>query len=352
MPQCSPPAPPPVDDSPTSLERPETNRQTPVYGPSGVHGEEVSLSQTFRHSGWRRERQMVYAALVRTSQGLSRVKAFADCGNRSYVYRSDGHPPQYKIGGSACHDRWCVPCATDRSRLLAANIVDALRGARSRFVTLTLRSTDSPLADQVQRLYRSFAALRKTRTWREVITGGCAVCEVTYSASREQWHPHLHVLCNGKYIPQQALAAAWLRVTGDSHIVDVRLVRSRQDAGRYVAKYVSKPLSNTFVARPDRLDEVITALKGKRLCLTFGDWRGIALLERPESGNWEPLGPLVSVLYDALDGQAEARKAIAAIAGGNADAWLKLAAQQRPPPTMPTARQRQGLLNTLWRPPE
>lgn len=316
----------------TSLEPPETSRTLSVCPSIGVDGLPVSLSETFRHSGWHRERKLVHASLVRTSQTLARRKAFEACGHRAWVYQSADDPRHFRMGGSSCRDRWCLPCAQERARIIASNIAERLPGQRSRFLTLTLQSSDTPLADQLQRLYAAFAKLRKTKCFRKGATGGVATIEVTFSPERQQWHPHLHVLLSGKYIPHSEIRAEWLRCTGDSTIVHINLVRSKDAAARYVAKYVSKPLSNSFVNRPDRLDEIISAMKGRRLCLTFGDWRGVSLTNAPDPGEWILVGSLDDVCDKALRGDTDALAVIDALAGQRAHDLMTLAARSRPPP--------------------
>jgi hypothetical protein len=81
----------------------------------------------------------------------------------------------------------------------------------------------------------------------------------------------------------------------------------------YITKYASKPLDPTVVRVPDRLDEAVVALKGKRLCMTFGLWRGYKLTEPPESGTWIQLGTLDEILEQAEQGDPAAQTALEAL---------------------------------------
>jgi hypothetical protein len=330
-------------DSLTSLEPLETAVQQPPYGPAGVLGDEVPLSETFIHSGWRRERRLVYESLRRTNQTASRRDAFASCGSRAFVYATLDENPRFRLAGSACHDRWCLPCAKARSSVLAANILERIAVTRTRFVTLTLVSSDAPLADQLDFLYSAFRQLRKTKTWSKATKGGCAVLELTYNPSREQWHPHLHALTHGSFLPQKDLRAEWWRITKTSNIVDIRLPPSKSHIAKYLAKYAGKPLNNTFVARPDVLDEAIVALKGRRLCLTFGDWRGVSLLQTEDAPETQCIGSLDSITRKALSGDVWAQNVLQQLAGNLAESWTVYVARrlgpQRPEPppmTQPT----------------
>ena len=316
----------------SSLDPPETKPESPYTPDGGGVCSDSSLSETFRHSGWRRNRGLIYASLLRTRQTVSRIAAFLECGLHAYVYRTVDPPHAYRLGGSSCRDKFCLPCARDRSHTLATNIVKALRTARPRFLTLTLRHSDRPLAEQLDRLYRSFAKLRARAAWKSHVIGGCAILEIKWIESSQAWHPHLHCLVHGRYFDQRALKSAWYAVTGDSYITDIRAIPNEETVARYVTKYAGKPFDNTFINRPGLLDEAIEAVRARRLCLTFGTWRGIKLTEVPCDRDWESLGSFECVIYAAINGDPESMAAIESICKGNTEAVLQAAETARPPP--------------------
>jgi hypothetical protein len=122
-----------------------------------------------------------------------------------------------------------------------------------------------------------------------------------------QWHPHLHIVTEGTYIEQKALSRAWHEVTGDSSIVDIRRVADSGDVSRYVCKYVTKPADATIFPVPDRLDEFICAIGGRRLCLTFGTWRGFKLDADPQDvATWVTIGSVETLRNDAAAGDPNA----------------------------------------------
>jgi hypothetical protein len=61
-------------------------------------------------------------------------------------------------------------------------------------------------------------------------------------------------------------------------------VKNVEITGRYVTKYASKPLNTSFANSPALLDEALRALKGRRLCLTFGSWYGTPLTDAEDDG--------------------------------------------------------------------
>lgn len=223
-----------------------------------------------------------------------------------------------------------MPCARTRSHTIATNLVRQCKKETVRFITLTLKHDTRPLRDQLDRLYVCFRELRRTHLWKQKVTGGAALLEVTFARTSRAWHPHLHVLCNGKYILNDALSAAWLTITGDSFVVDVRLVRDNWRIASYVAKYVTKSIPAAISNDPDRLAELIGACRNRRLVLTFGTWRGFKLSEKLDTTAWKNIGPLPDVLRDAAAGNLEAREQIDALRRTHAEL---LAVHERSPPT-------------------
>lgn len=281
--------------------------------------------QGFRHSGWRHQRHRVYAAFTALGETGRRRERFAACGSNAWVMRSEEDRPRYRLAADYCHDRWCQPCAVARSRLIAANLRPVIQDVPHRFITLTLRSEGEPLATLLRKLYRSFARLRRSKLWASTIKGGVAICEITYNQDKQLWHPHLHVIATGKFLPQAQLSATWLKLTGNSPVVDIRLIRGHEQCVGYICKYASKPINPTFAHDHDRLCEAILALRGRKLALTFGSWRGIRLTEVHDETTWTPFQPLQTVRDHALRGDQEARRILALCLG--MDAWLLI-----PPP--------------------
>lgn len=292
-----------------------------------------NFAQTFRHSGWLPLRTRVYRALRRTHQAASRISAFADCGSQAYLVRSLTDPSDVRVAGSSCHDRFCVPCANERSRAITANVIAHLGTTRVRFLTLTVKTDTEPLTDCLAKLYDGFLALRRSTLWRRRVKGGVAFVELKYNPDPGRWHPHIHALITGSYIPLQELKRAWLVATGDSHIVHIARVHGSDHVARYCAKYASKPLNRSFSSDDERLDEAILALKGRRLATTFGGWRKVLLVDHPDESGWENIGSLDSWITKALHGDEEARLLIQRLDAAFLPALLESQpTNPRPPP--------------------
>jgi hypothetical protein len=280
------------------------------------------------------------------------MDSFASCGDRAFLLRRIDQPDLVRVAGSACRDRWCVPCSRDRARTIAANLIQYTAGLKLRFLTLTLKHRDALLSEQLARLHNSFERLRRTKTWVRHVKGGAVMLEVTYDPLHGLWHPHLHVLFEGSYFPHDCLRDMWHRITGDSYIVDIRPVDGPAHVHRYIAKYVAKPCSSEIVRHDTVLDEFLQALHGKRLCATFGVWRGFQLCESPPSDRWENLGSLDEWLRRARAGDAEAIETLShldAQAVRNATAALPEEAGPARDPPLPLDWHKQYDMYDLYR---
>lgn len=272
----------------------------------------------FRHETWFRHRAHVLEALALDdpdphawiriannpnepeppalpSETRRRIR-FSACGTRSVVLQSADDPSRYKIACERCHDRFCLPCMQDRARLIAANLKAQLPYAPTRFLTLTLKHSDEPLRDQLDRLYTSFRSLRRRTFWTELVTGGIAFLEIKRSRTDNLWHPHLHVLLRGKYLPHMLVADAWYEITGDSFIIDIGIVKSPEHLYSYLTRYVTKGWEPGIYREIHLLREAMHALHGRKLLASFGEFAPLRLLQPPTSETWVELGTLQEVI--------------------------------------------------------
>jgi hypothetical protein len=269
----------------------------------------------FRHGGWWSIRERVKASLFRLRESDSRIMAFTGCGGGSWIEHCVADPSRLRVRQNNCHDKLCTPCANARSAKIREALIAQMAGRPATFVTLTLCGKNEPLKDLVDKLLKSFRALRLHPTWADRVSGGAAIMEIKYSDKAKRWHPHLHIICEAKFLPQQELCDAWRSITKDSFIVDIRRVQNAEIAGSYVAKYASKPLNTSFCSMPKLLDEAVTALKGRRLVLCFGTWYGTPLSEMEDvdladdlvdAGEWSMVYSLHEILQRAASADAEA----------------------------------------------
>lgn len=292
---------------PTSLEAQERNVRCGRRRLACAKSElESDPGINFRHSGWDIRRQKIREALDRCNVSQGRLEAWDGCGMNAWVLRSRDDDGALKIAGSSCKDRFCVPCADSRSSRIGNRIRAKIPPEGISFLTLTLADTEKPLRILLDKLLASFRRLRQWQKWKDAVAGGVAFVEIKWSNAKTRWHPHLHVVMEADYLPQDQISARWRRVTHGSFIVDIRRPKNAETVIRYICKYGSKPLDQSFVANPDRLDEAIQALKGRHLCMAFGAWRGWALVESDDTDEWIKIDSLSNLLDRERRGDPEA----------------------------------------------
>lgn len=272
------------------------------------------LSQCFRHSGWQKFRARCAASLRRVATSPSTIDAFCRCGASMWILKNRHMPDTYKAVPDHCHNRFCIPCSGARAARVRANLAEHVGDRTVRFVTLTLRHTQEPLRTTINRLYSYFRKLRQTPIWKNRAIGGLSTLEVKRAESSDAWHAHLHILVEGRYMDQAALSAEWLRITGDSHVVDIRLIRDKHTLASYVTKYVTKSSGIDNSLSDAELDEVITAFRGKRTVIGFGTWRSAVIVRDEKDGDWELFAHFNEVQFRASQGDALCESIIEAIA--------------------------------------
>lgn len=302
--------------APTSLVPPETKPPDPKDRSTWLNNRPVTdTAVIFRHSGWARTRRLVRQALVDLEITDRPLQRFDRCGADPWVVVDESDSTRLAIHSDHCHNRWCTPCSRERAARIVGNLKATLTHGDIRFLTLTIKHSDAPLADQIDRIYASFRKLRRAPFWNAAVSGGCAILELKHSFTTHCWHVHLHCLLDGRYIRHQDVQAEWWRITGDSYIVDIRRCYTPAHASHYVTKYITKPVPSTVINKPEPLREMISALAHRRLVLTWGTWRGVRLSAPLDSTTWKLVGSLPE-LYRRRD-------------AGNLDAYVILTYLER-----------------------
>ena len=252
------------------------------------------------------QRKRNHVALCASTATNARLARFETCGTNAYVCRAEDDPDCLTTIANFCNDRFCMPCARERSRKIAAALMNRERLEEVKFLTLTLKASRMSLGDTVDRIWKKFTKLRGTAFWKESVEGGIAFLETHYIPDSDSWHTHLHTLIHACYMPHARLKALWLQITGDSDIVDIRWPRSSQNVMKYVAKYASKPMDTTAHAEQERLTEAIDALAGRRLYVQFGSWRNRPLKDEDLKRGWIVICSLDELVQAAKRNDAHA----------------------------------------------
>lgn len=141
-----------------------------------------------------------------------------------------------------CRDRMCPFCSRARASHVTGQLRDAMeKMKRPRMLVLTVRSMHGDLGSQLRSLRKWFRRLRSAAFWQKHVRGGVYTVEITRNEDTGLWHPHLHVVYDGEYMPQKGLRFVWHRITQGSEVVWIKDVSDRQGAAVELAKYISKP---------------------------------------------------------------------------------------------------------------
>jgi hypothetical protein len=291
----------------TSLDPDEINiLQVPTAACWGADDAELELCQAFRHGFWKARRQRTFDVLSNCGKTRNELDRFANCGAASWLFHHPGPPEKWKIGTSKCRNRWCEACAREKRHLICRNLRTYAASKALRLLTLTLAGSDNSLDVQIERLYAGWKDLRASNELNGLIRGGVAFLEITRGKLGDHWHPHLHIIYEGKYLPQKVVSKLWKKITGDSWIVDLRFIGNAESAASYVAKYASKSIPKIVWDSPEQFAEVIHTFNGRRTFNTFGTWRKFPLTKppKPDEG-WERICPLFWAMRVAKLGSTE-----------------------------------------------
>ena len=280
-----------LGDWESSVERPRRMVLHQQLGMMGSGPTEFTVhhdqpEQVLRFQGCQTERQFWLDQLPRIEPCPLRLSRFALCGAYSWVTQ-DVETGQLFLRGESCKLRICPVCRRVIQRRSARRVLefmDSRPGTKWQFQTFTLKHSADELSVQLSRLVRCFRRLRQRKLWKDSVTTGYAVIEVTFHPKdslspsgrlreESEWHPHLHVLAATEFIAWEHLRKAWLEVTGDSDNIDCQLVESSTHAAHYVAKYIGKPPDLHLQAEPQRAAEYYHALNHRRLLMPFGPSR-------------------------------------------------------------------------------
>lgn len=173
-----------------------------------------------------------------------------------------------------------------------------------RLVTLTLKHTTSPLADQVNALYDYFRKFRKRKFFADRCKGGVWFFHIKKSQKDKLWHPHLHMLIDSDFLEHKRISELWCKITGGSKIVHVKAISNPANSVKHAARYSAEPCDLSAHSLADGL-EVYYALVGRRICGTWGSARVISFRPKPQDDkkHWKNIGSydMVRQLKDSDD---------------------------------------------------
>lgn len=292
-----------IEDDLTPKQRQEMNRIEGLYGFATPNAD--AKETAFRHSGWQTDRKRVRIAMAAANVPSKRLERFDACGAEAIVEYSPSTCRQ-RVKAFYCGDRFCVPCATARSRRVQRKLSALVAGRVSWFVTLTLRNCGGSLIERLNHLDGSFKRLRRSPLWKQAVDAGASVVEIKRGAGSGKWHVHLHSILLGRELDKYRLSREWRKATGDSFIVHVRKVDDHEKAVSYCAAYAGKGFDKSVLRVEDDLLECLCSLRSSRLLKFFGGWYRLDADgdEKPIT-DWRRVGRLGDFIAGSVSGDAK-----------------------------------------------
>lgn len=216
----------------------------------------------------------------------------------------------------------CPLCAIRRGSKLLDAYVKRLAviqsktfGLRVSMLTLTVKNGQdlderfSHLKDSVAlMLLRRRRALAGVRGWHSEfakIAGLVGTYEVTKNGALDGtesgWHPHAHMMVlHSERFDYPELQAEWLKITGDSHVLNVAPAQHPEDPAQDFLEVFKYALKFSDLTPEQNLD-AYEVLRGKRLVFSAGLFWGV---EIPESMLDEELDslPFFEMIYKYIAG--------------------------------------------------
>ena len=222
---------------------------------------------------------------------LSTVERMHACFSDWHIFHFP-KPNLFLVKPHRCYQKTCPICLNARKSILSARFLIMLNRMESPMLwTFTLKSTSATLKECHQRITKCFAQFRKTPEFRRRVAGGFWSFEATWNQERQQWHPHLHVAIDTRYLDIDKARSTWLQITGDSNVIHFDRIRSNEHGARYVAKYTCKP-PELMTIPPAQLIQFAVGMRSVRL---WGSWGNCYRSPAPEMTFPEELGECLYV---------------------------------------------------------
>ncbi len=204
-----------------------------------------------------------------------------------------------RIRSNRCFIRWCPLCGKARQDFITNQVEEWIsKQKHPKLLTLTVKHKDIPLAEQIAHIYLSFQKLRKRKFFKSGITGMIWFFQIKRSKLDGKWHPHIHALISGSYLPQATIRSEWLEITGDSEIVHIKPIKDAHRSASHTARYATEPCDLSKLDIADSC-EVVMALKGKRILGSTGNAKAVQFKAKSDGDikSWVVVGSYSYVRY-------------------------------------------------------
>lgn len=268
---------------------------------------------------------------------MRKAKALNSCRQAHMLFlpRKLEKDPKTLIIPYACNARYCPSCSRVRSQRTFHRVLDTLGPIFEfshpdlRWITLTMvNPPEGQLEQGLRDLSKAFSLLRCPRkmngrrgkdynSWTEAVDGYIWSVEVTHNAAKCSWHPHIHIIYAGDFIPWPELKADWtqaLRACKRKGDIKIGTGYFRDESGEKfmildkadgskalgclleVCKYTLQPFESEIPAKP--ILELSDSIFNKRLFGSGGIFQLPPQQSRTDDVFWNLEGGLHKCLSD------------------------------------------------------
>lgn len=194
--------------------------------------------------------------------------------------------------GKYCNNRWCLTCNRIRTAKLINGYAGTLKALTDKqFVTLTIPNVPGPELEQsiiqMQKEFRLIQKLFQIRRKTPIV--GIRKIEVTFNPTRNDFHPHFHLVVSGSEIAS-AIINEWLKrfPSASRQAQDERPAddNSTMELFKYFTKIITK--KHFYI---DALDTIFKAMRNKRTFQPMGIKKIVS----------EDIAELQAIIYNDLE---------------------------------------------------
>ena len=187
-----------------------------------------------------------------------------------------------KLTTTYCNNRWCMVCNRIRTAKLIKGYLPELKKMQDpQFVTLTIPNvTGKDLESTIELMAKEFIKIKNLFYQRRTFQiNGVRKIECTHNSDTDEYHPHYHVVLDGKEVGE-ALIQEWLKRFPEANrgAQDIRSAdeNSMIELFKYTTKLTTKNKvtrdegKTTIEVNPKALDTIFQALYKKRTFQSMG----------------------------------------------------------------------------------
>lgn len=218
-----------------------------------------------------------------------------------------------EISSNYCNNRWCIVCNRIRTAKMIIGYSEPLEKLQNPyFVTLTIPNVKGKLLKRsIENMVDSFTRIRKNikKTHGLKLTG-IRKTECTYNPKRDDYHPHFHLIIEGKQEANK-LVDMWLQQYPQATKEAQDVKKAKEGTTKEIFKYFTK-LINKDVFYAKNMDVIFRAMYRKRVFQPIGIKKDVSEdideiqtqkidFKEPRSEKWE----WVDACYDWVNADGE-----------------------------------------------